>query len=35
MVNQGLLRSDSPRGVWEITEAGKKFLELAAQVTTR
>jgi|HubBroStandDraft_4_1064222.scaffolds.fasta_scaffold136840_1 hypothetical protein len=27
MVNQGLLRSDSPRGVWEITDSGHKWLE--------
>jgi len=27
MVKNGLLKSDSPRGVWEITEKGKKFLE--------
>jgi len=27
MVNQGLLRSDSPRGVWEITDSGRKWLE--------
>ena len=33
MVTQGLLRSDSPRGIWEITETGKKFLELATSVT--
>ncbi len=25
MVNEGLLSSDSPRGIWEITEKGKKF----------
>ena len=33
MVNQGFLRSDSPKGIWEITETGKKFLELATSVT--
>jgi len=27
MVKDGLLRSDSPKGVWEITEKGRKFLE--------
>lgn len=27
MVKEGLLRSDSPRGVWEITEKGRKILE--------
>ena len=27
MVQDGLLHSDSPRGVWEITEKGRKFLE--------
>jgi hypothetical protein len=26
MVNQGLLQSDSPRGVWEITGKGHNFL---------
>ncbi len=26
MVKQGLLRGASPRGVWEITEAGRKWL---------
>ena len=26
MVQQGLLASDSPRGVWEITEAGRTYL---------
>lgn len=26
LVKEGLLKSDSPRGVWEITEKGKKFL---------
>jgi len=26
MVNDGLLRSDSPKGVWEITEKGRKYL---------
>ncbi len=27
MVDQGLLRRDSPRGIWEITEDGRKWLE--------
>jgi hypothetical protein len=27
MVDQGLLRGDSPRGVWEITEDGRKWIE--------
>jgi len=27
MVKNGLLKSNSPRGVWETTEKGKKFLE--------
>lgn len=27
MVNQGLLRSDSQRGIWEITAAGRKWLD--------
>ncbi len=27
MTRQGLLRSDSPRGVWEITPEGRKWLE--------
>ena len=26
MVDEGLLRKDSPRGVWAITEVGRKFL---------
>ena len=26
MVKQGLLASDSPRGVWEINEAGRAYL---------
>jgi len=26
MVKDGLLRSDSPKGVWEITEKGRKYL---------
>lgn len=27
MVNEGLLASDSPRGIWEITATGKRWLE--------
>lgn len=27
MVNEGLLKNDSPRGVWEISDKGKKHLE--------
>ncbi|MBI4762804.1 MAG: winged helix-turn-helix domain-containing protein [Chloroflexota bacterium] len=27
MVKEGLLSSTSPRGVWEITDSGRKFLE--------
>lgn len=27
MVKEGLLKSDSPRGVWEISEAGSKWLK--------
>ncbi|MGB9794901.1 MAG: winged helix-turn-helix domain-containing protein [Thermodesulfovibrio sp.] len=27
MVQDGLLRSDSPRGIWEITEIGRKYLK--------
>jgi restriction system protein len=27
MVKEGLLKSTSPRGVWEITEAGRQFLK--------
>ena len=27
MVKEGLLRADSPRGVWEIAEAGSKWLK--------
>lgn len=27
MVKEGLLRNGSPRGVWEISEAGKRFLQ--------
>lgn len=27
MVNEGLLKDDSPHGVWEITDAGRKMLK--------
>ena len=27
MINEGLLRKDSPRGVWEITEKGLNYLK--------
>ncbi|MGC8769605.1 winged helix-turn-helix domain-containing protein, partial [Calditerrivibrio sp.] len=27
MVNEGLLASNSPWGIWEITEKGRKFYE--------
>ncbi len=27
MVKEGLLRNDSPRGVWEITDAGRQWLQ--------
>jgi len=27
MVNEGLLRNDSPRGIWEITEKGRSYLK--------
>lgn len=27
MVNEGLLKSGSPRGVWEITEKGREYLK--------
>jgi hypothetical protein len=27
MVNEGLMKDDSPRGVWEIDEAGRAYLE--------
>lgn len=31
MVQEGLLRGDSPRGVWEISEAGRRYLALVRQ----
>ena len=33
MVKDGLLRSDSPKGVWEITEKGRKYLRDAQYET--
>jgi len=27
MVNDGLLKADSPRGIWEISDAGRQWLE--------
>jgi len=27
MINEGLLRKDTPRGIWEITEKGKNYLK--------
>ncbi len=27
MVQEGLLKADSPRGVWEISEAGRRYLQ--------
>ena len=27
MVNEGLLKKDSPRGIWEISDKGKQYLE--------
>jgi hypothetical protein len=27
MVREGLLKSDSPRGIWEISERGRKALQ--------
>ncbi|RMH13146.1 MAG: hypothetical protein D6698_14360, partial [Gammaproteobacteria bacterium] len=27
MVREGLMKSDSPYGIWEITEAGRKYLQ--------
>lgn len=31
LIKQGLLRNDSPRGMWEITEAGRRYLEEHSQ----
>ncbi|MGQ9474681.1 MAG: winged helix-turn-helix domain-containing protein [Actinomycetota bacterium] len=30
LVKEGLLKSDSPRGIWELSEEGKKYLEKKA-----
>lgn len=32
LVNEGLLRSDSPRGVWEITDRGRERLAKSGEV---
>lgn len=31
LVQEGYLASDSPRGVWEITEAGRHWVEAQSQ----
>ncbi|MEM7820360.1 MAG: winged helix-turn-helix domain-containing protein, partial [Candidatus Aenigmatarchaeota archaeon] len=31
MVKEGLLASDSPRGVWEITAVGRRWLAAAIE----
>jgi hypothetical protein len=31
MIKEGLLRNDSPKGIWEMTEAGRKYLEQSRQ----
>jgi hypothetical protein len=28
LVKEGLMRADSPRGIWEISEAGRRSLEV-------
>ena len=33
MVNEGLLRHDSPRGIWEITEKGRRYLKEHEKIT--
>jgi hypothetical protein len=35
MVNDGLLHADSPRGTWEVTEAGRAYLQQARQQSKR
>ena len=35
MVEEGLLKADSPRGMWEITEAGRRSLGKEMQTLTR
>ena len=32
MVQEGLLKADSPRGVWEITERGKEILKTSERI---
>jgi len=27
MIDAGLLRNDSPRGMWEMSDAGREYLE--------
>jgi len=34
MVNEGLLKNDSPRGIWELTETGYKWLERLNKLET-
>ena len=34
LVRKGLLKSDSPRGIWEITDAGRAWLERAGKART-
>lgn len=31
LIQQGLLRNDSPKGIWEITESGRRYLEEHSQ----
>jgi restriction system protein len=33
MVKEGLLRNDSPRGIWEITDEGRKALQQGSETT--
>lgn len=33
MVNEGLMKDDSPRGVWEISEEGREYLKAHADKT--
>jgi predicted CopG family antitoxin len=33
MIKEGLLKNNSPKGVWEITEYGKKYIEKACDKT--
>ena len=32
MIKQGLLKQNSPRGIWEITESGKNYLKKAGDM---